>query len=236
MIAVLKADDTIQMPVKVAFVDEAGSDAAGVSREAFTEFWNSFFCTSANGEDVRVPALCPEYGLEEWQAVGRILVKGFSDHKVFPLKLAPAFFIALMFGEEAVLPEELLDSFFLYLSDSDRQVLQLAMSGQLSDDDKEVFEDILDQEGCHSILQMEQVRLVVLQMAHKFLILKSSYALEAMRHIVRERLCNKFLNVNSIKTMCSELKPTPKKVRDLLLALPETREQNQAFRFLTQFI
>ena len=102
MIAIFKAPEIIQTKIAVQFVDEAGADAAGVSREAYSAFWESYFQTSADGEEFRVPSLNPEYGLQEWQAIGRILAKGYRDHEVFPVQLAPSFFQALMFGEETV--------------------------------------------------------------------------------------------------------------------------------------
>ena len=236
MIAIFKTPEIINMSIKVTFVDEAGEDAAGVSREAYSAFWVSFFSTSADGEDYRVPSLSPEYGLEEWQSVGRILAKGYLDHQVFPLQLAPAFFQALMFGEETVSTEDLCESFLLFLSDTDREVVKSALAGHLSDDDSEVFEDLLDREGCHAIPKMEQVRPVVMQMAHKCIVQNSNYALEAMRRVVQDSLVSAFPNVDSITSMYSNLKPTSKKICDLLAADPQTKEQSQALRFLMQFI
>ncbi|KAJ8048758.1 hypothetical protein HOLleu_01204 [Holothuria leucospilota] len=127
MEAHFKTPEIIRTPLKINFKNEAGTDAQGVSRDAYTSFWKMFFESSADGEDARVPAINPHYGLEEWQAIGRILVKGFLDVKVFPIQLAPVFFEALMFGEEALSPDDLFDSFMLYLSESDRKVISSAL-------------------------------------------------------------------------------------------------------------
>ena len=50
----------------------------------------------AEGEESRVPAINTKSQEEEWNSVGRILIKGFTDHAVFPLKLNKAFTIALL--------------------------------------------------------------------------------------------------------------------------------------------
>ena len=237
MIALFKTPEILSIQLKVTFVEELGVDARGVSREAYSAFWNSFFNTSADGEDYRVPSLNPEYGLEEWLSIGRILSKGYSDHNIFPVQLAPAFLIAVMFGEETVSTEDLLETFLLFLSPLERATVKQALQGDvLSDDEQDIFEDILDREGCHSIPKGENVRPTIYQLAHKVIIQKSMYALEGMRKVVRDALHSAFPDVNSIKIMYGSLKPTPKKVCDLLAANPQTREEAQSLRFLQQYI
>lgn len=93
-----------------------------------------FFDTSADGEDCKVPSLSPEYGLVEWQSIGRILSKGYLDHQVFPLQIAPAFFQALIVGEEIVSAEDLIESLLLFLSDTDIEVVKSTLDGCLSDE------------------------------------------------------------------------------------------------------
>ena len=61
----------MRLPLKVTFVDESEEDLSGLSREAFSEFWSSFFDRNADGETFRIPSLNPHYALEDWQAVGR---------------------------------------------------------------------------------------------------------------------------------------------------------------------
>ncbi|KAJ8049598.1 putative E3 ubiquitin-protein ligase TOM1 [Holothuria leucospilota] len=236
MIGLFKNEDIINAKLSVKFVNEAGADADGVSREAYTYFWNSFFTSWADGEHVRVPALCPEYGQEEWKAVGRILAKGYIDQKIFPLQLAPAFTIAIMFGEDSVTPSDLLDSFLLYLSDNDSKVIEKVISGQLSEHDQDVFTEILDREGCHFVPKQDQVRPVVLQMAHKCIIQNSNYTLDARGQVIQSELRTHFPSVRALKDMYESLKPSAKKICDLLNPIPENSEQNQTLRYMHQFV
>ena len=74
----------VHAPIRYQFVDEKGADARGLSREPYSAFWKEFFLTSSFGENERVPAIFPDFGESEWEAVGRILFKGYLDTGVYP--------------------------------------------------------------------------------------------------------------------------------------------------------
>ena len=139
-----KTMEIIHTPKQFSFVDELGYNAAGLSREVYTVFWNTFLASCVDGETVRIPAINSHYGFEEWHAIARILVKVYIDARVFPLQLAPAFVLAHMFGEESNSLETLLDSYFLYISKYDRAVMHAALNGTLSEDEMDSFPDIMD--------------------------------------------------------------------------------------------
>ncbi len=101
--------------LSVIFVDECGIETSGVARDAYSGFWEAFFLNCADGEIEYVPALQPEYGKEEWEAVGRILLKGYQDHGFFPVKLSLAFAVCLLHGENKVTPDMLIESFLRYV-------------------------------------------------------------------------------------------------------------------------
>ena len=236
MVCAFKTDKITNTPIKFQFINEKGQDEDGVSREAYTIFWIAFFESSADGESVRVSAIFPEYGMEEWQAVGRILVKGYIEHRVFPLKLAEPFFVALLFGEEAISPDVLIKSYLLYLNDSDRVVVQNALDGQMSEEDRESFIDILDREGSHTIPDTQSTRSCILQVAHKCLVQDCNYALESMRRVVQDSLLANFRDITDVTSMYASLIPTPKRVWELIQATPETKSQSVALKFLQQYI
>ena len=238
MIGFFKNEEIMQRNIQFSFMDEVGYDATGVSREAYTIFWENFMASSADGETYRIPALNPDFALEEWQSIGRILAKGYKDHNVFPLSLAPAFFIAMMFGEEMVSPEELLHSYYLFVSESDRDILQSAVMGTLKDEgDKDILLDLLDQEGVRHIPQSDdEVHQTIIQMAHKALIQESSYALQIMRDAVQKELLSFFPDIERVKKMYDCLTPTSKKVCQLLKAEPQNKDESQSLKFFQQFV
>lgn len=115
MVEQFKDASVVEARLSVIFVDECGIDASGVARDAYSGFWEDFFLNCAEGEIEYVPALQPEYGKEEWEAVGRILLKGYQDHGFFPVKLSLAFAVCLLHGENKVTPGMLIESFMRYV-------------------------------------------------------------------------------------------------------------------------
>ena len=57
----------------------------GVICEVYTLFWNEFSISMTLGERERVPFVRHDYFVQEWEAVGRILVKGFVSVSYFPM-------------------------------------------------------------------------------------------------------------------------------------------------------
>ena len=56
----------------------------GVFRDVLSAFWREFYEECTLGEQEKVPALRHDFQMEEWQAVGQILVKEFMQAKYFP--------------------------------------------------------------------------------------------------------------------------------------------------------
>lgn len=227
----------ITMNIKIQFIDEKGSDAQGVSRDAYSAFWKEFFSTSACGEDERVPSIFPEYGQDEWQAVGRILLKGYTDCGIYPLQLSQAFSVAVIHGELNVSSDMLVESFRMYLSETDRKVVDKALSGQvLDEDDQDDFLDLLSHVDCKSIPKAEEMRHTVLRMAHKELIQEPKYALDAIAGAARDQLQLLLPDVQTVQEMYNSKTPTVRKVIKLLDCAPINKEQTDALGYLKQFI
>ena len=222
---------------KCRFIDEAGADAQGVSREAYSAFWKEFFLKSTCGESERVPVIFPEYGMEEWKAVGRILLKGYADTGVYPIQLSYAFSVAVIQGESKVTSEILFDSFRMYLCETDRRVIDSALNGEeLDDDSKEDFLDMLSRVDCHTIPDKDSVRPAILSIAHKELIQLPKYAVDSIASTAREGLRLLLPDTDAIKRMYEAKRPTARKVTKLLKAEPQDKDQSSSLGFLKQFI
>ena len=149
--------------VQYIFVDEQGHDAQGVSRDVYSAFWEAFLLKFTDGEGFRIPVLSNELGDTEWEAVGRILLKGYRDHRYFPVSIAPGFFVALCHGENAVTPEILKTSFLSYLSISEKELIEQALSGEEHDQDDLI--ELLDRFECRVIPKQENLLSHILQIA-----------------------------------------------------------------------
>ena len=102
MIENFKDKSIMQTPIKVVMInsfgrEELGVDDGGVLRDALSAFWSSFYDSCTVGEDERVPVVRHDFKEEEWEAIARILVKGHSEVKFFPVKLNKVFMFATLF-------------------------------------------------------------------------------------------------------------------------------------------
>lgn len=236
LIMFFKNQEVVDVPVKFTFVNEEGADMSGVSRDVYTSFWSEFSSRSAEGEEARVPALNPKWQLEEWNAIGRILLKGYQDLRYFPLQLAPSFTYALIHGEHMVAPEILMSSFMLYLSKMDRDVVLQALNGILPNDETDDLVDILDRFGYTSVPKSEDLRHTFLQIAHKELIQKPKYALDAMVSVARIPLALLLSDNAAIEVMYCSQTPTVRKVLKLLKAEPSSSAEAESFEYLQRYI
>ncbi|KAK7157035.1 hypothetical protein R3I94_006940 [Phoxinus phoxinus] len=149
MVEQFKDASVVEARLSVIFVDECGIDASGVARDAFSGFWEAFFLNCADGEIECVPALKPEYGKEEWEAVGRILLKGYQDHGFFPVKLSLAFVVCLLHGENKVTPDMLIESFVRFVTPFERDIISSVLEGK--EYDRDDLLDMLSRMGGHAV-------------------------------------------------------------------------------------
>ena len=87
-----------------------------------------------------VPSVRHGYQKGEWEAIGRIVVYGYSFAKYFPIALSPAFVASVFFWEETLTPEFLIESFKSYMSQDESKVLGNALGNDFDPKD----EDLLD--------------------------------------------------------------------------------------------
>ena len=76
--------------------------------------------TSTVSEEELVPVVRHDFREEEWEAIARILVKGYQDVKFFPIKLNKVFLFVALFDNKNVPEEMLLNSFLKYVSKDER--------------------------------------------------------------------------------------------------------------------
>lgn len=215
---------------------EKGQDLGGVFRDVLSGFWNAFFEICA-GEEERVPALRHDFCKDEWEAIARIVVKGYFQVGYFPARLSKCFFIDMLFGEDLVAGELLLESFLVYLSKDERELVKLALHDSMNDEEKEEWVDFLDRFGCRCIPRAEQVKAVIIELAHKEIIQTPQYVSECWRKPCEAlRRDKNFESVSSVLALYQNVKPTTKRVVDLLVANPGTNAERDAFSHLKRYV
>ncbi|KAK0151962.1 hypothetical protein N1851_006661 [Merluccius polli] len=236
MIVQFKDPLILNYPLKYSLIDERGRDEDGVARDVYTAFWNEFLDRAAEGAELRVPCLSPKWQEEEWRAVGRILAKGFLDQGYFPLRLAPAYTTALLFGEHAVPTDMLFESLQYYLSQSERDLIATALQEDLDKDAQEDFLDMLDRLGVKAIPKRENIKATLIQVAHKQIIQEPKYALDNMSEVAAECLKTAIKTPQDLLVIYSDKKPTCRKVLKMIEASPVSPAEKQAHQYLQQYV
>lgn len=231
LIAQFKDEALMSYSVKYSSINEMGADADGVSTDVYAAFWTEFLDCAAEGADVRVPSRSPKWQEEEWESVGRILAKGLKDHGYFPFRLAQAFTAAVVFGEHSVSTLLLFDSLMLYFSQSERDLLSRALQEAVVGDDEEELLDLMDRMGVKTIATNTHLRAALIQVAHKQMIQRPKYALDNIAQVARSILGQFSPSVEDMKKLYEDIKPTTRKVIQMITASPANSAENQSLQF-----
>lgn len=232
-------EDVINCELKIVMIDtkgndESGVDAGGIYRDAISCFWQEFNDSSTLGERERVPSLRHDFQSSEWSAVGRILTKGYLDLGYFPYMLSPAFVESVLFGEEAVAEEILLKSFQNYIAKDEEDIVSEALKGNVDVDE---LIDVLDSFGCRKVPNKENVRELILEVAHKEMVQKPQYVADCWRLPLRSLKGKKeFSTTEDLCNLYQRIKPTNRKVISMLKADPNNNSERAALDFLKRFV
>ena len=141
----------------------------GVICEVFTLFWKEFSIAMTIGERERVPFVRHDYFVEEWEAVGRILVKGYMSISYYTTFLSKAFLCYCLFGNQV--PDSIfIDSFTKHLSPMEEELtVDIVRKNQLPDDEDE-FTDFLDRFQCRRVVSNENVNKIILEISKQELV------------------------------------------------------------------
>ena len=90
---------------------EESGEGGGVVRDAFSLFWSDAYNSLMSGEDERVPSVRHDMNREKWEAVSRVLVKGYTQEHYLPIRISQVFLCSCLFGEDSISQKEYLESF-----------------------------------------------------------------------------------------------------------------------------
>ena len=208
----------------------------GVICEVYSLFWKEFSIAMTIGERERVPFVRHDYFVEEWEAVGRILVKGYMSISYFPTFLSKAFLCYCLFGNQV--PDAIfLDSFTKYLSLVEEElIVDIIRKTQLPDDEDE-FTDFLDRFQCRRVVSNENVNKIILEISKQELIQKPHLMIASLQPFVQQlKQYPQFQSISSVECLYDTLKPTTKKVLSSFVSNPESEGERDAFKFLQRFV
>ncbi|KAF4108752.1 hypothetical protein G5714_009825 [Onychostoma macrolepis] len=229
LLAVFMDSSIIQSTLKMEFVNEKAVDDAGVSREVYTAFWDQFL-EQCEGEDKRVPRLRPDFSEAQWEAVGRIWVKGLLDFGVLPVRLSSAFILACMHLIDSVNDDVLMSSFHNYLSLTERTAVAKACQGTLEECDEDDLLDLFTRMGSHCIPPKNTMKVAIQTMAHKAILQEPKYVIDCFYRAMPFALL-KVPDQESLVSLYDTKKATGKKVAQLLQTTQLIRSQKEQMVF-----
>ena len=189
---------------------EMAEDTGGVLRDLLSEFWTSFYDVCTLGREAKVPSLRHDFGNAEWEAVGRVLVYGYRETGYWPVMLAKSFMLQVISDEEPVTTESLLKDFFEFVSFQDMENFKHAIEDYPTVDQDDLLES-LDLYECKSLTSPENIKAVILEIAHTHIIQKPMFVVNSMKQVVRElHLTNEIL-----EDIYKRIVPTNKNVMKL---------------------
>ena len=212
---------------------EVAEDSGGVFRDMLTEFWTTFKEKCTEGSTSRVPFIRHNLTKFHWVAIAWVLVIGYRQEKYFPTFLACAFLTTAVDGVDPT-EEDLMESFKLYIEHSEQDILQTALNNFDAADKEELFE-FLEQYGCRVNPTRENIKDVILKIAHKQLVQAPAFISQIWTPILQTNL--KPLLPTSLKTMIEMMKPTTSKVLKMVIYPPEAETQyKQVVGYLNRYI
>ena len=166
MIEYFKSHDIMNKELIFEIINERGTleegVGIGVTREVCTLFWNEFANSMTIGE--RVPFVRHDHFVEEWNAIGRILDKGFESVSYFPLFISKAFLRYCLFGNQ-ITDMVFLESFQKYLSKEEEEMIKAVIESNSFPEDKDEFDDFLERFQCRSFVKEENLYRIILEIA-----------------------------------------------------------------------
>ncbi|XP_059189141.1 uncharacterized protein LOC131971628 [Centropristis striata] len=208
--------------LKIEFTNEKAVDSDGVSREAYSAFWEQFL-EQCEGEDDRVPRLRPDYSEKKWQALGRVWLKGYLDHKIIPIRLSPAFVLACCQGVSSVDEDLLIMSFARFLSENERASLEKALQGNMDETVEEDLLDVFSRMGSHCLPSKDNLRGAILTMAHKALLQEPKFIIDCFHSIIHNAVST-VMTKDSLMELYESKRPTNRKVAQMIK--PSTESLN----------
>lgn len=205
-------------------------------RDVLVSFWSEFFNSLAIGALEKVPNIRHDHQKTEWEAIGRIIVYGYEVAGYFPLGLSRAFVAAMLFGEDSLTSEFLVESFKLYVSSDDREVVIKALGPEFNPNDEDLL-DFLSTYKAYKIPAHGNIKEIMQELAHQEIIQKPRYIVDCLTPVVScLRSLPSFRTLSALEDMYSAKQPSAKKIIKLLSAKPDSPGEHESFDHFKRFI
>ena len=224
--------------ISVKMIDPRGIEekgqGIGIVRDAISLFWKDVYNSYMLGEDERVPIIRHDVSKPMWQAIARVMLKGYFQERYFPIQISPVFLSCCLFGEESVTPEMYFNSFMNYISKPEANLVEKVLSSSVSVDDDEVL-DLLTAFECKKVATADNFKDLIIEIAHKEIVQKPRYACDCWSEILLP-LKSLITSSEVLFQIYESLHPTAGKVCKLFKAEPKSPAENESLSHLKRWI
>ena len=243
MINAFKDPSVMECDLTFVFIDGRGNEekgsGVGVVRDALSLFWKEVYDSLLIGENERVPFIRHDYNRLDWEAIARVLIKGYRMCQYLPLLVSKTFLSYVLFGEASISdPNMLIQSFMQYISADERRIIEKCLSGDLNFENEDAFEELLDvlkMYDCRSRITADNIRKVIQEIAHKEIIQKPQYVTDCWKYILQP-LTETFPTPNSLTDMYEWVKPSVSKITKCIQSFPQSDAERECLGFLRRYI
>lgn len=216
--------------------NEEGGKGTGVVREVLATFWDQCFNSLTVGAFEKVPNIRHDHQKAEWEAIGRIITYGYSVVRYFPITLSRAFVATVLFGEESLTPDLLIEAFKLYVSSEERVVIDKSLRHECNPDDEDLVE-FLGSFKCYKIPTKGNIKTIMHELAHQEIVQKPRYVVDCLAPILNAlRVYPHFQTLEALINFYNAKKPSSKKVIKLLSANPQSPPEQNSFDHFKRYI
>ncbi|KAK2559076.1 hypothetical protein P5673_018721 [Acropora cervicornis] len=191
---------------------EEEGKGVGVIREVLTIFWNECFSSLTVGAIEKVPCVRHDYKRSEWDW--------------------PCSCLWIFCGKESLAPDCLFESFKLFISEEDRQVVDKSLGKDFDPNDDDLLE-FLSSFRCYKSPTLNNIKTLMNELAFQEIVQKPGYIVDCLSLVLAAlRVFPPFEG----EPFYIAKKPSPKKVIKLLSVYPQPGAEQNSFDYLKQYI
>ena len=134
-------DACLEYPFEVKFVDEAGLDFGGVTRDMYSAFWAVAYTLMFDRSNILIPVITAGMDRSSFTKLGRVIVHGFLTSQILPIRIAFPVLACTLLSPSIKIPDDILISTFVdSLIPYESDILKRALSDLADESTKEFSE------------------------------------------------------------------------------------------------
>ena len=233
----------LQYSFRFRFKDERAVDAGGVTRDAFSAFFEETYLHFFDGTCLLHPAVHASIDMPTYSVLGEIISHAYLVAGVFPDRVAFPSLVAALLGPERIVPDPILQEIFISsLSTHEASIIMNALSVRgltFKNTMKTELVTILGCHGCRGIPQPSTLMQHLIQAARYTFLIQPAAALHIMNGGIpsNHRPFWKRMTVDNFYSIYSSLSVSKAKVLNLLKE-PSllSVSQEEIYQYLKRFI